>query len=149
MKIHLGCGENRIAGWKNFDSDLDVTKLPLPFEDNSVEMVFMEHLGEHISTHQLLYLLDDCRRILQPGGTMRICMPVLNKLSVEHAREMVLMHGHVSAWTPELIAFFLRAAGFPEGDIRLTDRREGVDGHFLIIGRERDDLETARLEATK
>ena len=149
MKLQLGCGENRLDGWTNFDSDLDVTKLPLPFPDNSAEIVLLEHLGEHITTHQLLYLLDDIRRILQPGGTLRLIMPVLNKLKPDHARDMILGHGHQSAWTPELIAFFIRAAGFPESDIRLTDRREDVDGHYKIIGKEKDDLESARLEATK
>ena len=76
-------------------------------------------------------------------------MPVLNKLKPDHARDMILGHGHQSCWTPELIAFFIRAAGYPEKDIRLTDRREGVDGHWKIIGKEKDELESARLEATK
>lgn len=147
--VQFGCGGNYLPDFINHDIDCNISELPLPYADASVDFIFAEHVCEHITTHQFLHFLGDCWRILKPGGTLRIVMPVLNKLSVEAARDIILNHGHLSSWTPELIAFFIRAAGFNEADIRLTDRREGIDGHWKVIGKEKDDLESARLEATK
>ena len=56
IKLHLGCGKNMLPGWINTDFppkkenilELDATK-KFPFEDNSIDYVFSEHMIEHIS----------------------------------------------------------------------------------------------------
>ncbi len=52
----------------------DVTK-PLPFEDAYVSGIFTEHMLEHIPFESELALLRECRRILRPGGVVRIVVP--------------------------------------------------------------------------
>lgn len=55
---------------------LDATK-PLPFDDNSFDYVYSEHMIEHISWADGQSMLKECRRILKPGGTIRIATPDL------------------------------------------------------------------------
>jgi len=86
-KLQLGSGPNFIDGWLCTDiapsSDrvvrLDVTK-PFPFDDGIFDYVFSEHLIEHISWHDGSLMLQECRRVLKPGGTIRIATPDLEVL---------------------------------------------------------------------
>lgn len=147
MKLQLGCGSNRIHDWVSFDEDMDVTKLPLAFGSGTVETVFFEHLAEHISAPQLLRLLDECRRILVPGGNVRMICPVIHSdLELSHARDLCLGHGHQQLMTPESMMSFLWMAGFT--DICRTARKQ-IDGHWKVIGVPKDDLESCRVEGTK
>ncbi len=145
-KIQLGCGSNRLEGFKNYDSELDITKLPLPFQDNSVDFLFAEHLYEHVTPIQGLHLLDDIRRCLKPNGIIRLCIPVLERLSPEKGRDIIVNHGHKAAYSTQTIKDILRIAGFR--DIKETPR-SAIDSHWKVIGREKDDRQTARIEAVK
>ena len=74
-KLQLGCGRNWLEGWLNSDyyprtSDivhLDVTA-PLPFSDGVFDYVFSEHVIEHISYHNGVFMLSECLRILKQIG---------------------------------------------------------------------------------
>jgi predicted SAM-dependent methyltransferase len=86
-KLQLGSGFAAPAGWLGTDiapqSDgvvyLDATK-PFPFEDETFDYVHSEHMIEHISWHEGLFMLRECRRVLKPGGTIRIATPDLEVL---------------------------------------------------------------------
>lgn len=144
-KIQFGCGSNTLDGWENHDSDVDITK-PLPYADAVFEIVFAEHVCEHIGSHEFLRFCEECHRILEPGGVLRLCMPVLERLEPAHGRDIILGHGHLASYTTNLIEHILRIAGFK--DIRETWRIE-IDSHWKVIGKEKDDLETARIEGIK
>ena len=84
-KLQLGAGSNNIPGWLNTDIDvgpnqayLDATK-PFPFSDASIHYIFSEHVIEHLTYEQGLGMLKECRRVLVPGGKMRIVTPNLLK----------------------------------------------------------------------
>ena len=147
MKIQFGCGENRLDGWVNYDNDLDVTKLPLPFADNSAEMIFAEHLIEHLSGPELLRFLDECLRILKPTGTLRLCWPDIDYgITQDHGRDLIVNHGHKQVLSFHCVRLFCFISGFTCVE---KDCRSEIDGHWKIIGREKDDLETTRIVATK
>ena len=83
MKLHLGCGSVRLDGWVNVDVDapeadmhLDLRK-PLPFDDASVDFIMNEHFIEHLLREEGLSLLRECRRVLRPGGVLRLSTPDL------------------------------------------------------------------------
>lgn len=86
-RLHLGCGKVYLDGWLNIDLydgsaadiKLDMT-WPLPFEDNSCELVFTEHMLEHLSAEQGAAFLQECFRVLKKGGVLRVAMPSLDKL---------------------------------------------------------------------
>lgn len=81
-KLHLGCGTALLEGWLNSDYypispkvlSLDATKrFPLP--SGQFDYVFSEHMIEHISYQGGRRMLNECHRVLKPGGKVRISTP--------------------------------------------------------------------------
>jgi predicted SAM-dependent methyltransferase len=80
--LDLGCGPNSRADFCNLDYNWhpgidvcwDVTRR-LPFDDSHVAGIFTEHMIEHLALGDTLPLLRECRRILRPGGVLRIIVP--------------------------------------------------------------------------
>ena len=87
VKLHLGCGRNMLKGWINTDSKkslencgyLDVTE-KFPFDDNSVDYIFSEHMIEHISLQDGKFMLEESFRVLKSGGKIRTSTPDLKFL---------------------------------------------------------------------
>ncbi|MBI4388561.1 MAG: methyltransferase domain-containing protein [Nitrospinae bacterium] len=82
--LNLGCGKNLLPGWLNCDSlpvpgavYLDGSR-PLPFPANAFDYIFAEHMIEHLPLPSIASLLTDCRRVLKPGGTIRLVTPNLD-----------------------------------------------------------------------
>lgn len=82
-KLQLGSGPNRLEGWLETDvkykqdcAYLDITE-KFPFEDDTLDYIFAEHLIEHVSWENGLFMLRECRRILKPGGIIRLATPDL------------------------------------------------------------------------
>lgn len=146
IKIQFGSGSNPLPGWINTEiHDADITK-PLKWDPASVDHIFAEHVFEHIDPHQAMRFLQDCYRILKPGGTIRLCVPTLEALPIHHALDIIFNHGHKATYTHNLLHQMLRVAGFQR--IQDTPRKD-IDGHWRVIGKEKDDLETCRIEATR
>ena len=83
-KLQIGTGPLSLEGWLNSDLIsaeiyLDLTR-PLPLPDASFAYVFGEHLIEHLSEGDVERLLGELRRILRPGGVLRLTTPDLRKL---------------------------------------------------------------------
>ena len=81
IKLEIGSGPVRGKnGWTTLDrseeSDLywDLSET-LPFPDNAVAMIYSSHVLEHFHYPELVRLLQDCRRIMKPGGTFSVCVP--------------------------------------------------------------------------
>lgn len=147
MKINFGCGGNKIPDWINHDAEVPIDK-PLPYPDNCADAIHAGHVVEHISHIKALGFLKECHRILRPGGVVKICIPVLDRLERGHAVDIICNHGHEAAYSSELIGLMLFAAGFEKSNIRPVGRSD-IDGHFRVIGLEKDTQETSRWEATK
>ena len=88
IKLHLGCGRNILDGWINTDYNtakfggseyLDVTK-KFPYNNNSVDYIFSEHMIEHITYHEGKFMLEESFRVLKSGGKIRISTPDLKFL---------------------------------------------------------------------
>ena len=65
----------RVDGRSLF-TELDITE-PLPFDDGCVDWVYAEHLIEHVPLPAALGWLKEVRRILTPGGLLRVTTPDL------------------------------------------------------------------------
>jgi len=49
----------------------------LPFNDNSVDVIYHSHFLEHLYKEDAEKFLKECYRILKPGGLMRVVVPDL------------------------------------------------------------------------
>ena len=87
LRLHLGCADNYLRGWLNIDLARPGRKLDLrwdlrrqmPFSDGSVQVIFAEHLLEHLTIAQALKFAQECRRLLGHSGILRIGVPDLNR----------------------------------------------------------------------
>lgn len=83
--INLGCGPRVVEGLINIDffgtrgidfgADL---RYPLRIPDGTVDGIFCEHTLEHLTYPKVEALLQECHRVLKPGGVVRIVLPDLS-----------------------------------------------------------------------
>lgn len=86
MKLNLGCGwdvKDVQEGWINhdvrrhspkIDVAWDLNVLPWPWEDEQFEFILARSVLEHLRI-TLLDSVNECWRLLRPGGRMRIKVP--------------------------------------------------------------------------
>jgi ubiquinone/menaquinone biosynthesis C-methylase UbiE len=80
MRLHLGCGRKKIKGYLNCDISknvnpdkiVDLTK-KLPFKENSVDEILIEHVLEHIPN--IFNLFKEFYRICKKDALIRIAVP--------------------------------------------------------------------------
>lgn len=82
-RLHLGCGPHLAPGWLNADKfapeadvHLDVGE-PFPFADGRFELVYSEHMLEHIAVDDVPRVLREMHRVVRPGGLCRLTVPDL------------------------------------------------------------------------
>jgi predicted SAM-dependent methyltransferase len=91
--LHLGCGVRVVPGWLNVDvshsqEDVDITYLPLPWEEKSFSSIVSQHVIEHLDLEsELLPLLKEFRRILRTGGELWLSCPDLGKICRAYAQD--------------------------------------------------------------
>lgn len=107
LKLNLGCGDRTPEGWINVDYALGakLAKIPFfplinsklkifnlswnpkiflhdlrqkfPWSDEQFDCIYSSHTLEHLSKHQGRYFLQECYRVLNKNGTIRIVVPDL------------------------------------------------------------------------
>jgi len=147
IKLNVGCGGNIIEGFINTDAEMDITQ-PLPYANGSVSFILAEHVIEHVSGPDGFRFMEECFRVLKHGGILRLCVPELARLDRPKRKDIITNHGHVMVYNMTNIKDMLTTAGFDRQLIVKTKARN-TDGHFKVIGKHLDDLETLRVEATK
>jgi len=82
VQLHLGCGKRYIPGFVHIDLDdfphIDyrstIDKLPL-FGNETVELIYCCHAFQYFDRLQALDVLAEWRRVLKPGGLLRLAVP--------------------------------------------------------------------------
>jgi SAM-dependent methyltransferase len=107
VKLNLGCGKQVVDGWLNVDYSLGarMAKVPMfrqvnrhlrlfkmewdsriflhnlcepfPWESGTVDCVYSSHTLEHMSRAEGESFLSECKRVVKPGGVVRIVVPSL------------------------------------------------------------------------
>ena len=81
MKLNLGCGEFPLKDFVNIDAyeglgvDLVCNAMKLPYEDNSIEEIYLGHVMEHNKLSEARKILKECIRVLKPLGKIGIVIP--------------------------------------------------------------------------
>lgn len=174
MKLNFGCGENRLKGWANYDTEVDISR-KLPFRGSVADFIFIEHCVEHIDYYKAIDFFKECLRVLKPEGVLRVVVPSIEKIrycandeylqlttkwqslgpTVRGALHAILYaHGHKTAWTASLLGATLFYCGFDKivaCSLHVSDHPDlcGVEGHHRIIGERNNEIESIAYEATK
>lgn len=81
--LHIGCGDVDVPGFVNVDARrkphvhivtrnlFNLRMIP----DNTAVLVYMCHVLEHVPRHKVVQVLLEMRRVLRPGGVLRISVP--------------------------------------------------------------------------
>lgn len=172
--LNLGCGSNHLSSpWANHDMDIDL-RLRLPFAESTIQFISAEHCVEHLTHQQAWKFFEECFRVLQPGGVVRIAIPDLSRMAKHMTHEYayavkkgghgdgsfqsalkacVFEHGHQAAWTAGLLSTFLYAVGFKTTLCRVGQSKHpelrGVEGHGKVVGEDIAEVETSVCEGVK
>jgi predicted SAM-dependent methyltransferase len=87
ISLNIGCGPFGQDDWVNVDlmklrnvSFTFDSRRSLPFKDNTVSRIRVEHFFEHIDkSYEAPVFLDECKRVMQDGAVLRIVVPDIEK----------------------------------------------------------------------
>ena len=98
--LNVGCGRRYDRRWVNLDlssRDASVVQYDInkgiPFADGSFDAVYHSHVLEHLKPDQGERLLQECFRVLAPGGVLRIVVPDLETIA------RLYLQKHEQAWS--------------------------------------------------
>ena len=85
-RLNWGCGLRGTEGWLNSDRQhgwgidfaVDVRQ-GLPIDDDSLDYVVSVHALQEVPFDEQLNVLGELRRVLRPGGALRLCLPDAEK----------------------------------------------------------------------
>jgi predicted SAM-dependent methyltransferase/glycosyltransferase involved in cell wall biosynthesis len=107
--IEIGAGWNTRPGWLATDLNppagltsmkLDASK-PFAIPSDTFDYVYSEHMIEHVPLEDGLSMLEECNRILKPGGTIRIVTPSLGFLSRVISSDRGVLEDRYRRWSVE------------------------------------------------
>lgn len=84
MNLNIGCGcdweeQKDYVGVDNIDFGQryvhDITQVPWPLDKNSVDVIRAWNILEHIEVSKIIDVMNECHRILKPGGILDIIVP--------------------------------------------------------------------------
>ena len=102
IKLHLGCGKRHIPGWIHIDL-ADYPHIDFKqrvddlsnFEDNTVDLIYASHVLEYFDRFEARKVLLEWRRVLKPGGILRLAVPDFEALVWVYLKykDLNLIHG--------------------------------------------------------
>lgn len=174
--LNFGCGRHPQEGWINADlrkgAGIQITgdiRDGLPLDDDSLDYAASMHALPMIGYQDLVPVLDELRRVLRPGATLRLGLPDLDKgidayrrgdasyflVPDEDERSLggkfivhMLWYGwSVTLFTTDFAEAVLRRAGFRE--VRHCQFGQTASGVQRIVELDNREAESLFVEAVK
>ncbi len=176
-RLNWGCGHAGEPGWINSDlkdgPDIQITadiREGLPLDDDSLDYVVSNHALPMISYPDLVPVLRELRRMLKPGGVLRLGLPDLDRNIQAYLRRDVqpflvpdsdvrsfggkfivhlLWYGYsVTLFTADFIEELLSEAGFQQ--VRVCTFQQTHSAHAPgILELDNREAESLFVEAVK
>jgi predicted SAM-dependent methyltransferase len=91
--LNLGCGHHFNKQWVNVDFSKTGDGVighnllkGIPFHDDTFEVVYHSHVLEHFQKDDAKKFVDECYRVLKPGGVIRVVIPDLEEIANHYIR---------------------------------------------------------------
>ena len=90
LYINLACGSVYVdnSNWINLDYESSSKSVQqanllqrLPLDQEIADLVYSSHFLEHIPKSKVIFFLQECFRILKPGGIIRLVLPDLEEMA--------------------------------------------------------------------
>jgi predicted SAM-dependent methyltransferase len=149
-RLNIGCGEWALRGYTNLDSqsiagvDVVATVPPIPYPDASLDEIYLGHVLEHFDHDGGAALLEECYRVLAPGGKLGVVVPDTREVLTRWLRgDRDQVQGPPGYWWPvadldSICALFLYSTIQPSRHAwsydETTLRRALTRAGFVIIG---------------
>ena len=145
--VNLGCGNNKrpeeigvdIIDGPCVDIVADLNRYPMPFDDNSVDVVRSSHCFEHLD--DLVALMEDIHRILKPGGLLEFTVPHVSNIEFfrdpTHKRPFTLGTMDYFARNVDTVKYTNVEFDYVERKLRFGGGLRGKIGRFLAWVSER------------
>jgi predicted SAM-dependent methyltransferase len=165
------------ADGASYFTELDIAQ-PLPFAAGSVDWVYAEHLIEHVPPPVAVGWLSEVRRVLAPGGVLRLTTPDLARYAAgyvsdggflaRHRRrlrsmrvgppmperrafmlnQIFYLYGHRWLYDADELRHVLSRAGFVPGTVRTCSFRSGARADVAALDSVFRNDETIYVEVT-
>jgi predicted SAM-dependent methyltransferase len=97
LKLHIGCGNKYLPGFKHVDimpyDHIDyltsADKLDM-ISDNSVEEIYACHILEHFKRNEVIKVLQEWNRVLVPDGVLRLAVPDFEAIVEKYLEDRML-----------------------------------------------------------
>src|SRR5687767_4242021 len=175
-RLNWGCGGHTLPGWINTDvkkgDGIDLScdiRNGLPFETGSIDYAVSIHALPEVPYTELVPVLTELRRVLKPGGVLRLALPDLIKgvraydrgdrdyflIPDEDARSIgaklvtqLIWYGYSrTLFTQEFIAEMLERAEFSR--VTPCEYRQTASAYPEIIDLDNREAESLFVEAVK
>lgn len=111
--LHLGCGNKPMKDFINVDyynktyaDDIVDLNKGLPYESNSIDLIYSDNVFEHIVN--LLNLIKECHRVLKKGGVLIVKVPYFKS---KHA---FVDPTHINFFTIQSMDYYVKGKYFNE-----------------------------------
>jgi SAM-dependent methyltransferase len=109
---------------------------PFPFADEAFDWVYSEHFVEHLHPGDTIAWLEDVRRILRPGGRVRISTPDLRKYVRGYLEDDgAFLRRHHELMAPHLQQFMIDPDDETQPQQRRNIKRQYFTGEDAIPSR--------------
>lgn len=165
LKVHFGCYNYKIDGWLNVDLPNFDLRNKLPFSNDSVSLIYLEHVIEHLTCHQIYNFLKEAKRVLKKGGIIRLAFPDIEKIALydgEFPKDIskdqlvennILLFGHKVVLSAKIVTLLLQNLGFQANTVSsnesAVDEMKSIVQHDKEIGKLLNEIESSYVEGKK